>query len=199
MAALRSGKALFIEKSKDETPSSPIPPAVITLLVIGFLVAWERPVQAQTDLPASLPQLGFDIGNIGSCQPAVAVSAFQVNLKTKDVKRVALMGGFGCLFHNWVVPYGAALYIGSGISEAEGASPQANLLIHVSNWIAFGPGVQAIKLPSGDRVFQGLLSFVGSLSFGGTTTYVKEQAVQAAVRTERIMRAAPNSGHIPGN
>ena len=165
-------------------PSAPIPPSVVTLalFVTAFLLV-ANPAQAQQDQPTT-PQIGFNVGATGSCQLAAAVSALQVNLKTGDTKRIALLGGFGCTFNDWVIPYGATVYVGSGISSDEGTAPQANLLLQLSNWFAFGPGVQVVKAASGDRIFQGLLSFVGTLNFGGTPYYVKasaDRAVRAAV------------------
>lgn len=188
---LRVVRPLFVRLESDTKvdsapPSNSAPPpttppgaAALVLIVAGFLLV-ARPAEAQTaPEPIALPQIGFTIGETGSCQLATAVSAFQINLKTKDVQRIAFLGGFGCTFNNWVVPYGATLYVGEGVSKTEGSAPQANLLFQLSNWFAFGPGVQLLKTQSGDYVFQGLLSFVGTLNFGGTPAYVKERAVRA--------------------
>jgi hypothetical protein len=187
VALLRSFAAPYRSPIDKSNPSAPIPPSVIALVLFftAFLFV-ARPVNAQTsDQAISAPQIGFNLGDSGSCQLAAAVSAFQVNLKTGDTKRIAFLGGFSCIFNNWVIPYGATVYVGSGVSSEEGSSPQANFLIQLSNWFAFGPGVQTIKTASGNRVFQGLLSFVGTLNFGGTPFYVKasaDRAVRAAVR-----------------
>lgn len=185
---LKALAAPFSSSGDKSNPSAPMPPSVIALvlfLATFLLVARPAPANAQSEQPLPTPQIGFNVGNSGSCQLAAAVSALQVNLKTGDTKRIALLGGFGCTFDNWVIPYGATIYVGSGISSEEGTAPQANLLFQLSNWFAFGPGVQSIKTTSGGRVLQGLVSFVGTLNFGGTPFYIKtsaDRAVRAAVR-----------------
>lgn len=177
-----------IAKSKNDDdvppPPSPLAPAAVFVLFTSvFLLAGSGRARGQTNqAPVLNPQIGFTIGETGTCQMAAAISALQVNLKTGDAKRVAFLGGFGCTFHNWVVPYGATVYVGEGVSSEQGSAPQANLLFQFSNWIAFGPGVQLVKGASGDRVFQGLMSVVGTLNFGGTPVYMK-------TRTEQALRA----------
>lgn len=184
-----------IDKSKDDdvppAPPAPLAPAAIFVLFTSafLLTAPDRALAQNDQLPVSSPQIGFTIGETGTCQLAAAVSAMQVNLKTGDAKRVAFLGGFGCTFHNWVVPYGATVYVGEGVSSEQGSAPQANLLFQFSNWIAFGPGVQLVKTPSGERVLQGLMSIVGTLNFGGTPAYMK-------VHTEEVLRMS-RTPHAP--
>ena len=71
--------------------SGPGAPGAVALLVLaGLLLA--SPARAQETLPLPSPQLGFCVASWNTCfQPAAAVSAFQLNLKTLDYYRLRLL------------------------------------------------------------------------------------------------------------
>lgn len=185
---LKAFYGVKVDSSKsDNGEDPPVPPRVAATILVLFtsLFLLTGTARAQELKPAFNPQIGFAVGDIGSCQLATAVSALQVNLKTGDTKRVAFLGGFGCIFHNWVVPYGATVYVGESVSSTEGSSPQANLLFQLTDWIAFGPGVQ-LRKGNGVYFTQGLFSVVATLNLGGTPMYVRDETVKA----ERAVRAS---------
>jgi hypothetical protein len=111
------------------------------------------------------PHLGLK-GKKMTCQLASAVSALQVNLKTMDWERVAMMMGWGCTYRS-SVPFGAAVYIGLGLSKSHPNAFQTSVLFSLFDWGTLGPGVQIFKDPSnGSYVWQGLLTLALNLNIG---------------------------------
>jgi hypothetical protein len=133
------------------------------------------PSVASPAAPTKSIQLGFCNKAKTFCtQPAVAVSAFQLNLKTLDYERVAFGIGYGGVYKGLPVNLGAAVYLGAGVSQKTPNALQGNLLFSVADVVAFGPGIQVFKDPTtGSAVWQALLSLCGNLTIGGTTTFIE--------------------------
>jgi hypothetical protein len=158
------------------TPLPRIPgPGVVALLVLAGALLAASPARAQTPSP----QLGFCVDSWNTCfQPAAAISAFQLNLKTLDYYRVALMAGYGGVWHG-PIDLGAAVYVGAGISTTAPNAGQASLLFSFSDLAAAGPGVQVFKDPlNGNLVWQGLLTFAVNYNVGASPTFLRKVAAQ---------------------
>jgi hypothetical protein len=147
--------------------------AIAILLAGSLLLA--SPARAQ----APSPQLGFCVDSWSVCfQPAAAVSAFQLNLKTLDYYRVALMAGYGGVWHG-PIDLGAAVYVGVGLSAANPNAGQASLLFSFSDLAAAGPGIQVFKDPlDGHLVWQGLFTFAVNYNVGASPTFLRKTAAQ---------------------
>jgi hypothetical protein len=117
------------------------------------------------------PQLGVKWGR-WTTQPATA-AGFQVNLKTGDYERIAIMAGYGATYHGRQVTIGAVAFAGVGLSANAPNAPQASLLLTLWDSVAIGPGVTIFKGSGGDRIFQGLLTFAFNMTTGSTTEGLK--------------------------
>jgi hypothetical protein len=122
-------------------------------------------------------------------QPAVAVSAVQLNLKTFDYERVALQVGYGFTYKTATVNLGAAIYGGVGVSKSSPNAPQASILFNIADVFAVGPGVQTFTGSDGARIWQGLLTLAINYNLGGSPTYLKQ-----AVRSERVRLGLEGGG-----
>jgi hypothetical protein len=96
----------------------------------------------------------------------------QLNLKTGDVGRAAVLVGFSGIWDGWAVPLGAGAYCGIGAATSEPNAVQCDLGFLVSNFGAVLVGVQSYKGTSG-AVYQALLGVSGTLNFGGSSSYLK--------------------------
>jgi hypothetical protein len=126
----------------------------LALLCASFLV----PLAATADGPpqfAALPKL--------SLHPATA-TGWQVNLRTGDLDRVALLLGVEATY-DVGINLGAGLYCGAGIAGSSPNAAQCDLLVSVARYGAVGFGSQVFK-DNGRAVYQGL-AFVG-LTLPGT-------------------------------
>jgi len=110
------------------------------------------------------PHFGLKDGKM-TCQLATALSALQYNIKENDVKRVALMEGWGCTYRS-AVPVGAAFYLGFGLSVDHPNAAQGSILFSVIDWIAIGPGLQVFKNYDGKYTEQWLLTLALNLNVG---------------------------------
>ena len=121
------------------------------------------------------PQLGtcIDSANTWCIQPATAVG-WQINLKTGDVKNAAVLVGYS-IVHQTGFAIGAGVYGGMGLSADGPNAPQGNLLVSLSNFGAVGIGAQHAKFPDGSVAWQGVVTFAGTLQFGGSPSYVRNQ------------------------
>jgi hypothetical protein len=155
--------------------------AAFVVGILAFAFIFEGKARAQE----SLPQIGFCTSPKLCFQPAVALSAFQLNLKTTDYERVALMTGWGGVYQGDSVNLGLAIYGGVGISKSAPNAPQASLLFSIADVVAIGPGLQTFKDPDGKRIYQGLLTLALNYNVGGSPTYVKRLLTEQA----KAMRA----------
>jgi hypothetical protein len=133
-------------------------------VALGLLLTY--PAHAEESPPA--PQLGTTVGK-WTLQPAAALSAFQLNMKTGDYERVALMGGYGITWRG-PVALGAAVYAGIGVSGTSPNAAQGNLLFNIEDWIAFGPGFQVFKGHDGSAIWQGLFTVAVNHNIGSSTS-----------------------------
>jgi hypothetical protein len=151
--------------------------AITASLAITF-PAHGQALDASTGLPKVMledpiptPQLGVKWGR-WTTQPATA-AGFQVNLKTGDYERIAIMVGYGATYHGRQVTIGAVAFAGVGLSANAPNAPQASLLLTLWDSVAIGPGVTIFKGSGGDRIFQGLLTFAFNMTTGATTEGLK--------------------------
>lgn len=170
MAAIATGLTLLARSLPLGSDGPKLPPAAVGAILLSLGLAASAPVSA-----APKVQLGGCSDSGALCwQPAVAVSAFQLNLATMDYERVALGAGYGLVYKFLPVNLGVAGYLGAGISKKSPNAPQLNLLFSVADLGAIGPGLQVYKDPeTGKLACQWLGSIALNLNIGGTTTYVE--------------------------
>jgi hypothetical protein len=191
--------------ASDATPNRPPPPGVrpgagypgpgkaaaLLFLAAALLAGSARAQPMVPPLPS--PQLGFCVDAWHTCfQPAAALSAFQINLKTGDYQRVALMAGYGGVWRGGPVDIGAAIYAGVGISATSPNAAQASLLFSFSDLAAAGPGVQVFRDPLDQHlIWQGLLTAAINYNVGASPTFLRKAAADAEYRgVERGLQAA---------
>jgi hypothetical protein len=132
------------------------------------------------------PHLGIRTSQM-TCQLATSLSALQVNLKTQDWQRIALLTGWGCTYRG-AVPMGAAVYVGFGMSTKAPTAFQTAILFNVFDWGAIGPGVQMFLSPvDGRMMFQGLLTVSLNLNIGvSVDTLLKLGQLQPGEASVRV-------------
>ena len=154
----------------------------IALAVLAIVAQLLFTPIARAETIAPSPQLGFKITawNV-TFQPAAAVGV-QLNLKTGELNRAAVLVGFAGTW-NGPLALGAGIYCGLGSATSGPTAGQCNVLLSVANFGALGIGVQEYKSPiTGQAIYQGLLTFAGNLNFGGTPSYFKAETLKAAAR-----------------
>jgi hypothetical protein len=178
-------RELAAKYSKKDAGYTTLPLMIISLVLafVGGILLFAIVFGGRAHAAETSPQLGTCITPSLCVQPAVAVSAFQLNLKTLDYERVALSAGYGITYKTDKVNLGAAVYAGVGISKSTPNAPQASLLFSVADIFAFGPGVQTFKASDGSRIWQGLLTLALNYNLGGSPTYLDK-----AVRSERTRK-----------
>jgi hypothetical protein len=141
---------------------------LLSVLILSILLAFSTSARAD-----STPQLGtcLDAANTWCIQPATAVG-WQINLKTGDLRNAAVLLGYS-IVHQTGFAIGAGVYGGVGMSADGPNSPQLDFLISLSNFGAAGVGVQRVSYPDGVIGWQGLATFAGTLTFGGSPNYLK--------------------------
>jgi hypothetical protein len=120
----------------------------------------------------------IDKANAYCVVPAAAVG-WQINLKTGDTANgVALLGltlqhTFGSL------PLGLGLYGGLGASNDNHGSYQGCIGLSITNWGLICGGAAHVSFSDNSTAWQGMLTFAGQLTSGGTPAYVTKTAAQA--------------------
>ena len=166
---------------KSTTPPSPRGPvAPSNLGVLVFLVAAMLSSAAMAQSQPTSPQaVGcIDKANSYCVVPAAAVG-WQINLKTGSPSNgVALLGltlqhTFGSL------PLGLGLYGGLGASNDNHGSYQGCIGLSITNWGLLCGGAAHVSFSDNSTAWQGMLTFAGQLTSGGTPAYVTKTAAQA--------------------
>ena len=193
------------------TGTGPTKAALILFLSFGA-ISLTANAQAVTPAPATVtptavtpaqkatPQLGGCTASGVLCwQPAVAVSALQVNLKTWDYERVSLQAGYGLVYKGWKANLGAAIYGGVGISSKQPNAPQGSILFSVADLGALGPGLETYKDPTdpNHRIWQVLWTFAVNYNIGGSMTFI-EKVFDAANATGRASARLGDVGDSAG-
>ena len=144
-------------------PGSGVP--VICALVLGSLLLAG---QARAAEPQALGCL--DTANTYCVVPAAAVG-MQINLKTGTMANAVSLVGLTLQHTFGSLPLGIGVYGGLGASSANRGSYQGCLGASITSWGLLCGGVQRL---AGEPVWQGVLTFAGQLSYGGTPAYVRE-------------------------
>lgn len=148
----------------------PVAPAALVLIgVLGLAGV------ARADAP-TVQALGcLDKANSYCVVPAEAVG-WQLNLKDGSVKNGALLAGLVLQHEFGTLPVGLGMYGGLGMSADNAGSYQFCGGVSITNWGMFCVGAQRARFDSGNTAWQGMLTFAGQLTHGGTPSYLREAA-----------------------
>lgn len=153
---------------KDE-PAKLVPPSstpVVCALILGSLLLAG---QARAAEPQTLGCI--DTANTYCVVPAAAVG-WQINLKDGTMANAVSLVGLTLQHTFGSLPLGIGVYGGLGASSANRGSYQGCLGASITSWGLLCGGIQRL---AGEGVWQGMLTFAGQLSYGGTPAYVREQ------------------------
>lgn len=145
-------------------PPSPGAPVICALVLGSLLLAW--PAQAQSKAPQALGCI--DAADTYCVVPAAAVG-WQVNLKTGDIANAVSLVGLTLQHTFGSLPLGVGVYGGLGASSANRGSYQTCAGLSITSWGLLCGGVQLL---AGEGVWQGMMTFAGQLSYGGSPSYV---------------------------
>jgi hypothetical protein len=129
------------------------------------------PASAPAAAPAAAPVPTPDCGTAGvyvvvinSCVQFASATGWQVNLRTADVSRLAMLVGVAVI-HQDSLRLGAGFYCGAGVALSGPNAGQCDLLFSVARFGALGFGTQVFQ-SAGRAVYQGL--FTVALNLPGT-------------------------------
>lgn len=143
-------------------PSSNMP--VICALILGSLLLSGQALAAP---PQALGCV--DAANTYCVVPAAAVG-WQINLKTGDIANAVSLVGLTLQHAFGSLPIGVGVYGGLGASSANRGSYQGCAGVSITSWGLLCGGVQRL---AGEPVWQGMITFAGQLSYGGSPAYVQ--------------------------
>ena len=145
------------------------------VLAVLLVVLTARICQAQTPSPQALGCI--DAANTYCVVPAAAVG-WQINLKTgKSANGVGLLGL--TLQHTFgSIPLGLGIYGGLGVSEDNQGSYQGCIGASITSWGLLCLGVQHATFADNVTAWQGMATFAGQLTFGGTPAYMRATAAR---------------------
>jgi hypothetical protein len=149
------------------------PSACVAIAICLLAVS---PARAQ-----SLPLPVLELGASWTCQPPIALSAYQYNLKTGEFQQgVALMTGYGCTYRGWSVPLGVAAYGGLAVNSNAPNAAQGSVMFSVADTFAFGVGAQVFRSPADQSMIsQGLLMAALNYNVGGSIAGVRNFGLRA--------------------
>lgn len=188
-AMLKVSRVLQAKASKSNDRGHSTPTMMFLMLTVCLAVMFVYVSKSRADEP--VPQIGTCITPTICVQPAVAITAFQLNLKTWDYERVALAVGYGFTYKTETINLGAAIYGGVGISNTSPNAPQASILFNVADVLAFGPGVQVFKGADGDLIWQGLFTVAANYNVGGSSDYLSKVFRSARLHTMSECEVSP--------
>lgn len=155
----------FLTSEVDTKPNITGPGAAAAVLLVGSLML------SGTARAATPQALGcLDTANTYCVVPAAAVG-MQINLKTGTMANAVSLVGLTLQHTFGSLPLGIGVYGGLGASSANRGSYQGCLGASITSWGLLCGGVQRL---AGEPVWQGVLTFAGQLSYGGTPAYVRE-------------------------
>lgn len=183
--------ALTIVSSAQRILTRPTIPPVVPTVILVFLgmVAFPSTVRADA--------LVLPLSDTVTCSPVGMLTGYQYNLSTKDFQKgVALGAGVGCRWTGWKVPLGINLVGGAGININAPNAAQGSLVFTVADNYGVACGAQVFNDPlSGDRTYQGLVSFFLGASWAATV----EQLATAKARAVQQAREAAAAKVEPGD
>jgi hypothetical protein len=166
---------------------------ILAIIAAAMVTLLALPARAQSPSPQAIGCI--DKANSYCVVPAAAVG-WQINLKTgKTANAVGLLGltlqhSFGTL------PLGLGLYGGLGASEDNQGSYQGCLGISITSWGLLCGGAQHASFVGGSTAWQGMLTFAGQLTSGGTPSYMRATAGNARLAGEAdgMLKARAEAG-----
>lgn len=155
--------------------------ALIIVALVGLIacltILWAYPARADGDHPYA-PGASTDgdhpVRGLGCVDgagtwcvfPASAV-AWQLNLKTGDVRKGAILAGLVLQHRFGSLPVGLGVYGGLGMG-ADGSSYQGCVGVSITNWGLLCGGTQRVTFDSGATAWQGVLSLALQMPTGAT-------------------------------
>ena len=117
----------------------------------------------------------IDAANTYCVVPAAAVG-WQINLKTGGTANGVGLAGLVLQHTFGTIPLGVGLYGGLGASNSNQGSYQGCVGLSITNFGLMCIGAQHATFADNSTAWQGMLTFAGQLTFGGTPAYVAKQA-----------------------
>ena len=151
--------------------------ALILLSILGLAACLLVPAVASAQTPSPQAIGCVDKANSYCVVPATAVG-WQVNLKTGGTANGVFLQGLVLQHEFSTLPLGLGLYVGLGASNANQTSYQGCLGVSVTSWGMLCGGIQRATFPDGATAWQGMATFAGQLTYGGSPSYVRAKAGQ---------------------
>ena len=143
--------------------------ALVTLLLLAPGKANAAEVVPSTGLGC------VDKGNTYCVLPATAVGD-QLNLKDGSVANGVVLLGLVLQHEFGTLPLGLGLYVGLGASTKNDSSYQGCVGVSITNWGLLCGGAQRARFSDGATAWQGMLTFAGQLTYGGSPSALKAAA-----------------------
>ena len=153
-------------------------PSSSNLGMLVFLVSSLLAGSALAQAPSPQAIGCVDAANTYCVVPAAAVG-WQINLKTGGTANGVALAGLVFQHSFGTIPFGVGLYGGLGASDDNHGSYQGCAGISVTNFGLLCVGAQHASFADNSTAWQGVLTFAGQLTFGGTPAFVTKTAAQA--------------------
>ena len=170
-----------VQQKRDAGHSSPVNMFLLLLAALAaFVVIAVAPRKARAEGVSPCPsQLGcLDAANTYSLVPTTAVG-WQVNLKDGSVANVVSLIGLAVQHTYGSVPMGIGIYGGLGASTSNSHSYQACAGLSITNWGMLCLGPQRATFNDGSSAWQVMVTFAGTLTYGGSPAHVQQRAAEA--------------------
>lgn len=141
--------------------------------------------QAHATEAAHWEGLSYVISDTWTCSPVVALTGYQLNLKTSTFQQgVSLGAGFGCRYTGLAVPLSIEGVGGFAANSNAPNAVQGNLILVVADNFGLGGGTQVFKDPvTGSYTGQMLVSLF--LTGSSASTVAQAKALKAEARAEK--------------
>jgi hypothetical protein len=169
----------ILAASQAHAQTAPAPTG--TRFVLNAPIPPNTGTPALTATPAHWEGLSYVISDTWTCSPAMALTGYQLNLKTTTFQKgVSLGAGIGCRYTGWSVPLTIEAVGSFAANDNAPNATQGNLLFVIADNFGIGPGTQVFKdSVTGNYTGQMLVSFFLTGSWASTVAQAKQLKAQA--------------------